>query len=103
MMMAATMKYRVVYAGYNFFSSVLDALLVRPDIELVLCLTGDSGSQNIGNVRRLAKSNSIAIHYGQLTNNALRRIRSVSADIILSAAYSYRILQRFSIKQSYEG
>lgn len=93
------MKYRVVYAGYNFFSSVMASLLVRPDIELVLCLTGDSASKSISNVRRLAGKYDIPLHYGPLTDNVLRRIRSVSPDMIFSASYSYRIpVSRLGIK-----
>lgn len=85
------MRRKVVFAGYNFFSSVFEALLARKDVEVVLCLTGEVNSRHIGNVVRLAKKANVPVHHGKLTPSAVSRIRSVHAELILCAAYSYRI------------
>ncbi|HYP06200.1 MAG TPA: formyltransferase family protein [Bryobacteraceae bacterium] len=84
-------RYRLVYAGCDFFASVFDSLLARADIDVVLCLTGERHTPHVSNVARLARRNKIPVHYGGFTPRLIRRIRSLSADAMLCASYSYRV------------
>jgi methionyl-tRNA formyltransferase len=45
----------------------------------------------VSNVVRLAGESKIPIHYGNFTPQLVRRIRTLSPDAILAAAYSYRV------------
>jgi methionyl-tRNA formyltransferase len=83
--------YRVAYAGYDFFSSVFEALLERPDVQVVQCLTGPRGGVHNHHIQSLAAANRIPVHHGPLTRGVLRRIRESEPDILLSAAYSHRL------------
>jgi methionyl-tRNA formyltransferase len=84
------MKRRLVYAGYNFFSSVLQAFLERKDVEIVLCLTGNI-DEHVSNVMRLAVGRKIPVHHGKLDESVRNLITQLSPEIIFCAAYSYRI------------
>jgi methionyl-tRNA formyltransferase len=85
------MKYRLVYAGCNYFSSVFESLLSRPDVEIVLCLTGERDSPHVSQVVRSAKRSSVPIHYGRFTPALVHRIKGSSANVMLCAAYSHRV------------
>lgn len=95
------MKLRLVYAGYNFFSSALQALLERTDVEVVLCLTGEP-SEHVSNVVKLAAEHGIPVHHGRIRDDTIELIQGLSTSVIFCAAYSYRIpVTRLGVKYNF--
>lgn len=83
-------KLRIAYAGHDFFSSCLAALLQRSDVEVVLCLTS-TPEHPVGNVVRLAHQAGIPVVYGRPTDAVVATFNDLQVDLLVSAAYLYRI------------
>ena len=91
---------RVAYAGYDFFSGCLRALLELPDVEVVLCLTGTPG-EPIGEIVRLCGQGAVPVHFGRPTAHAVAAVNRLEVDLLVSAAYSYRIpVEELKIRQA---
>lgn len=81
---------RLAYAGDDSFVTCLQAMLDRPDIELVLCLTAEDG-RFTGTVDELARVQQAKLIHGPPGPSGWAQINDVGADLLVSAAYGYRI------------
>jgi methionyl-tRNA formyltransferase len=81
---------KIIYAGCNFFSSVLDEILSNPNNELLLCLTTEE-SPETRSIARLCRLHDTALHYGPWSPSLLEIINDLSADLLLSAAYPFLV------------
>ncbi|HEV8562250.1 MAG TPA: formyltransferase family protein [Actinophytocola sp.] len=83
-------RLRVAYAGHDFFSSCLKTLIDRSDIEVVTCLTSGPG-KSVDNVLSLAHKSKIPVLFGRPTRPMVSRLNESRIDLLISAAYLYRI------------
>ncbi|MFD1148053.1 methionyl-tRNA formyltransferase [Saccharothrix hoggarensis] len=91
-------KLRIAYAGHDFFSSCLAALLRRADVDVVLCLTSPPGHPT-GNVLGLAHRARVPVVQGRPTEAVVATFNSLGVDLLVSAAYLYRIpVQRLAAR-----
>ena len=81
---------RIVYAGYNFFSSCLAHLTDRDDVEVVLCLTGTQ-NESVGHIVSICERHGIPISFGRPNPATVSRIEWYEPDLLICAAYSYRL------------
>jgi methionyl-tRNA formyltransferase len=81
---------KIIYAGFNFFSSVLDEIIHSPDHEVLLCMTGEKG-ETIQTIESLCEKNIIELHHGSWTDQVINKINGLQADLLITAAYSYRV------------
>ncbi len=93
-------KFRIVYAGHDFFSTCLSALLARPDVEVVLCLTSPPG-HSIDNVLRLAHRARVPVIHGRPTDAVVAAVNGLDADLLVAAAYLYRLpVEKLSVNRA---
>lgn len=81
---------KVVYAGYDFFSGCLGALLDDDDADVVFCMTG-TRDEPIGEILRLASKSAVPVHFGKPTTAVVEMVNGLHADLLVSAAYSHRL------------
>ncbi|MBF0357039.1 MAG: hypothetical protein HQL70_00450 [Magnetococcales bacterium] len=81
---------RIVYAGCNFFASVLDEILSNPEHEVLYCLTDEEKSSG-RHISLLSKINRIPIHKGAWSSELITTINYLSADLFISAAYPFMV------------
>jgi methionyl-tRNA formyltransferase len=81
---------KIIYAGCNFFASVLDEILSNPDCELLYCLT-DNDSNETKTIVKLCKLHDIPLHFGAWSEDLVETINTFGADLFISAAYPYLV------------
>lgn len=81
---------RVIYAGTNFFSSCLEALVNKSDVDVALCLT-DEPQKAVDNVVRLAHLSGAPVLFGKPDRAAVDAINNLRPDLLVCAGYLYRI------------
>lgn len=87
-------KMRVAYAGHDFFFSCLLELAVRDDLEVVVCLTEGPEGQPAVNVIELASKIGAHVLTGPPTEETIEIVNSARIDLLVCAAYMYRIPMR---------
>ncbi|MBF0381736.1 MAG: hypothetical protein HQL69_12000 [Magnetococcales bacterium] len=81
---------KIIYAGCNFFSSVLDEILANPKCELLYCLT-DSEKIEGKTVAKLCKLHDIPLHSDGWSKDLINTINAFNADLFITAAYPYLV------------
>lgn len=81
---------RVAYAGHDFFAPCLNALFNYDNVDVVLLLTHPAADNN-KYTRQLAGAARIPIIEGRLTDSSIEVFNSSRIDLIISAAYFYKI------------
>jgi methionyl-tRNA formyltransferase len=81
---------RVAYAGHNFFTPCLKAILENSSVELVLCLTHPADADN-DYLRQLAEAANVPIIEGRPTDSSIEIFNASRIDLLVSAAYYYKI------------
>lgn len=88
---AALRRWRVAYAGHDFFSSCLAALIQRPDVQVVLGLTSEPHDA-IDNVLSLANKHAIPMLFGLPSRkNMINAFNEAKVDLLVAAGYNWRI------------
>ena len=81
---------RIAYAGHDFFAPCLKTILDSRAVEVVLCLTHRADDNN-RYIRYLAGAGNIPIIEGRLTDSSIAMLNSSRIDLLISAAYYYKI------------
>ncbi len=81
---------KIIYAGFNFFASVLDEILHNTEHEVILGMTGEEG-QSIQTIESLCKNGGIPLYYGPWSRETIHMVKGLEADLLIAAAYSYRV------------
>ncbi|MBF0444546.1 MAG: hypothetical protein HQL68_03090, partial [Magnetococcales bacterium] len=81
---------KIIYAGCNFFASVLDEILSNPNCELLFCLTENANEEG-KTVAKLCELHGIPLHSGPWTEDLIETINTYNADLFISAAYPYLV------------
>lgn len=81
---------RIAYAGHNFFTPCLKAILDNRAVELVLCLTHPADDDN-KYLRQLVESANVPLIEGRLTDASIATFNALQIDLLISAAYYYKI------------
>ena len=81
---------RIAYAGHNFFTPCLKAILDNRAVELVLCLTHPANDDN-KYFRQLAEAANVPLIEGRLTDASIAAFNNSQIDLLISAAYYYKI------------
>lgn len=84
-------RWRIAYAGHDFFSSCLAALIQRPDVQVVLGLTSEPGNA-IDNILSLATKHAIPLLFGRPSRkNIISTFNEARVDLLIAAGYNWRI------------
>jgi methionyl-tRNA formyltransferase len=81
---------RIAYAGHNFFTPCLKAILDNRAVELVLCLTHPADDDN-KYFRQLVEAANVPLIEGRLTDASIATFNTSQIYLLISAAYYYKL------------
>ncbi|MFY1577399.1 formyltransferase family protein [Verrucosispora sp. WMMD703] len=84
-------RMRVAYAGHDFFSSCLELLAQRADLDLVVIFSDGPGGQPTDNVRAIAAAQNTPVRSGRWSTEQIDAFNTLNVDLLVCAAYMYRI------------
>jgi len=93
----ADRRLNIAYFGYDFFWPCLSKLIESGhNIQSVFTYLTDNRYNYNYHINRLADSNGIPVKYDRITNEDMIRLEQSGCDLLVSAAYPYRIPVRQS-------